>query len=95
VLGHPPWHADTFTELCLKVAMDPLPPLPGVPRLPAGFEDVVRSCLAKEPGHRFPDISALAVALLPFAPPHAHLLVERIGRWAPQARSWDRSESRR
>src|ERR1043165_5895236 len=42
VLGHVPWDAETFTELCFKVAMDPLPPFPAGSALPPGFEDVAR-----------------------------------------------------
>src|SRR5215468_8129223 len=80
VLGHVPWDADTFTELCFKVAMDPLPPFPAGSALPPGFEDVVRRCLEKELHRRFPDVYHLAVALHPYAPPQAQLLVERIGR---------------
>src|SRR5262249_44061131 len=44
VVGHVPWDAETFTELCFKVAMEPLPPFPHM-GLPRGFEDVVRCCL--------------------------------------------------
>src|SRR5215470_8643468 len=80
VLGHVPWDAETFTELCFKVAMDPLPPFPAGSALPPGFEDVVRRCLEKELHRRFPDVYHLAVALHPYAPPQAQLLVERIGR---------------
>jgi serine/threonine protein kinase len=80
VLGQVPWEAETFTELCFKVAMDPLPPLPPGTALPPGFEDVVRRCLEKDLNRRFPDIYHLAVALHPYAPPHAQALVPRIGR---------------
>ena len=79
VLGRVPWEAETFTELCFKVAMDPLPPFQNMGILP-GFERAVRRCLEKDPNHRFADVYELAVALLPFAPPHAQPLVERIGR---------------
>ncbi len=79
VTGEVPWKAETFTELCFKVAMDPLPPLPpGVQQ--GGFEEVVRCCLEKDPARRFANVHALASALAPFAPPHARPLVERIGR---------------
>jgi serine/threonine-protein kinase len=78
VVGHVPWEAETFTELCFKIATDPLPPFPSAQ--PAGFEGVVRRCLEKDPDRRFSDVHALAVALLPFAPAHAQPLVESIGR---------------
>jgi serine/threonine-protein kinase len=81
VVGRTPWHGDTFTDLAFKVAMDPLPPLPGG-LVPAGFEAVVRRCLEKDPARRYPDVPAFAAALAPFAPPHAQALVERIARIA-------------
>ncbi len=79
VTGRVPWEAETFTELCFKVAMDPLPPLPPTSLQP-GFEDVIRCCLEKDPARRFPDVYALAAALAPFAPPHAQPLIGSIGR---------------
>ena len=80
VVGRVPWEAESFTELCLKVAMDPLPPFPSGGAVPAGFEDAVRRCLEKDPQRRIANVHALAVALLPFAPAHAQPLVERIAR---------------
>jgi eukaryotic-like serine/threonine-protein kinase len=79
VVGRVPWEAETFTELCFKVAMDPLPPLPSLLQA-GGFEEVVRHCLEKDPARRIPDVAALAAALLPFAPGHARPRVESIGR---------------
>ena len=80
VIGWVPWAAETFTELCFKVAQDPLPPLPNASGLPRGFEAVVRKCLEKDPNLRFPDVYALAIALMPYAPAQSQMLVERIGR---------------
>ncbi len=79
VVGKVPWEAETLTELCFKVAMDPLPPLPAGLR-GGGFEEVVRRCLEKDPARRISDVAALASALLPLAPEHARPLVERIRR---------------
>ena len=78
VVGHVPWKADTFTELCFKIAIDPPPPFPSAQQ--AGFEEVVWRCLEKDPDRRFSDVYALAVALSPFAPTHTQPLVEGIGR---------------
>lgn len=78
VIGHVPWKAEGFTELCFKIAADPLPAFPDTQ--PPRFEEVVRRCLEKDPNSRLSDVYALAVALLPFAPAHAQPLVESIGR---------------
>ncbi|HEX4418085.1 MAG TPA: serine/threonine-protein kinase [Kofleriaceae bacterium] len=80
VIGRLPFHAETFTALCLKIAMDPLPPLPALPTaLPAGFEAVVRRALEKDPAQRYASAVELAHALAPFATPaardHAYQLV--------------------
>jgi serine/threonine protein kinase len=70
VAGRLPFHAETFTALCLKIAMDPLPPLPALPAaMPAGFEAVVRRALEKDPALRYPSAVELARALAPFASP--------------------------
>ncbi|HEY5927204.1 MAG TPA: serine/threonine-protein kinase, partial [Kofleriaceae bacterium] len=66
VSGHKPFHAESITELALRVAMDPTPPLPGVP---ASFESVILRCLEKEPQRRFKDVGELAQALAPFVGP--------------------------
>ncbi len=71
VAGRVPFHADTFTALCLKVAMDPHPPLPALPAaLPPGFEAVVSRALEKDPALRYQSASELAQALAPFGHPH-------------------------
>jgi len=61
--GRPPFVAESITELALRVAMDPTPPLPGVSR---EFERVVARCLEKDPGRRFSDVAQFAAALVPF-----------------------------
>jgi serine/threonine-protein kinase len=63
VAGRQPFAAESITELTLRVAIDPTPPLPGVPR---EFERVVARCLEKDPGRRFANVSQLAAALAPF-----------------------------
>jgi len=78
VSGRPPFEAEAITELTLKVAMDPTPPL-GV-AAPAGFEDVVRTCLEKDPDARFGSVAELAAALAPFGPPRAADMAQRIAR---------------
>ncbi|HWU89019.1 MAG TPA: serine/threonine-protein kinase [Kofleriaceae bacterium] len=63
VSGRPPFTAESITELTLRVAMDPLPPLPGMPR---EFERVIAQCLEKDPNRRFANVSQFAAALAPF-----------------------------
>ncbi len=65
VTGRPPFSGASISELTLAIAMDPTPPV-GV-SVPPGFEAVLQGCLAKDPDARFPDVSALAAALAPFA----------------------------
>src|SRR6185503_20181357 len=66
--GRPPFTAETITELTLRVAIDPTPPLAraGVPR---GFEQVVYRCLEKDPSRRYQDVGQLATALAAFGGP--------------------------
>jgi eukaryotic-like serine/threonine-protein kinase len=63
ISGRPPWNGESITELALRVAMDPMPPLVGV----GPFELVIARCLEKEPAKRFQDVAQLAAALAPFA----------------------------
>ncbi|KAB2888666.1 MAG: serine/threonine protein kinase, partial [Kofleriaceae bacterium] len=78
VSGQAPFAAEAITELTLKVAMDPTPPL-GVPA-PPGFEDVIKRCLEKEPADRYGSVAELAAALVPFGPPNAAEMAKRIAR---------------
>ena len=80
VFGRVPWDADTVAALSFQIAIEPLPPFPTEPAVPPGFTDVLRRCLEKDVERRFRDVHQLAVALHPFAPPHAQPLVDRIGR---------------
>jgi serine/threonine protein kinase len=63
--GAPPFGGDTFSSMVLKVVNDPLPRL--TVRLPDGLDSVVYRCLEKEPGRRFQDVAALALALARYA----------------------------
>jgi serine/threonine-protein kinase len=76
--GRQPFVAESITELALKVAMDPAPPL----YLPSahGFEQVVARCLEKDAGKRFANVAELAAALVPFGPATAAESAARIAR---------------
>jgi serine/threonine-protein kinase len=80
--GHVPFAAETFTELCLRVAMDPTPAMPNMPyAVPPGFEAVVRRCLEKDPAQRMQNVAELAQMLVPFGPyPQSGQMAERVGR---------------
>jgi eukaryotic-like serine/threonine-protein kinase len=66
VEGMVPFDGETFSELCIKVAMEPPPPLV---RAPAGLALVVNRCLEKDADRRFADVAQLAAALVPWGPP--------------------------
>ncbi len=78
--GTQPFEADSFSAMCLKVAMDPHGPLT-VP-LPPGLDQVVYTCLAKDPAQRYQNVAQLAAALAPYAQTstQAQVSVERAAR---------------
>jgi eukaryotic-like serine/threonine-protein kinase len=78
VSGRVPFAGEVFSELVLKVAMDPLEPMAAPWPVSGEFEAVVRRCLEKEPAHRFQNVAELAAALAPFAPASAWPIAERI-----------------
>src|SRR3990167_3241361 len=80
VQGHRPFEAESFSEMCVKVAVDP--PLPMQVALAPGLADVILRCLAKAPAQRFANVGELAAALVPFGRDRrsAQLLVERTQR---------------
>jgi eukaryotic-like serine/threonine-protein kinase len=59
--GHRPFDADSPVATALAHLNDPVPNLP--PEIPADLAAVVRRAMAKEPGQRFADGDAFAVAL--------------------------------
>ncbi|HET7502036.1 MAG TPA: protein kinase [Kofleriaceae bacterium] len=68
VAGRMPFQADTFSGLCVKIAVDPHAPLPVLPSaLPQGFEAVINHALEKNPVQRFQSAAELAQALAPYA----------------------------
>ncbi|MBS1123211.1 MAG: Protein kinase [Deltaproteobacteria bacterium] len=77
--GHRPFEADSFSEMCVKVAMDSPGPMT---MSPPALQDVVRKCLAKSPDQRYANMAELGRDLIPFAQdPHGSAqLVERMQR---------------
>ncbi|MFI9786555.1 protein kinase [Kitasatospora sp. NPDC051984] len=58
--GKPPFTGDTPLEVVLKHVREPVPELPET--VPAPVRAVVAKSLAKEPGARYPDAAAMALA---------------------------------
>jgi eukaryotic-like serine/threonine-protein kinase len=63
--GELPFDDESVQALCVKVMRDPFKRVSV--DLPSGLETIITRCLQKEPDHRFPKVSALAIALAPFA----------------------------
>jgi len=77
VEGHPPFEADSFAELCVKIAIESPPPLVRGREL----EPIIARCLAKDPADRYQSVAELAADLAPFAPEEtAVTYVDRIHR---------------
>jgi len=77
--GRRPFEAESFSEMCVKVAVDP----PGaMTHTPPTLQQVVLRCLEKAPEQRYPSMADLARDLVPFAqdPHQAQVLVERMTR---------------
>ena len=77
--GRRPFEAESFSEMCVKVAVDP----PGeMTNTPAALQQVVLRCLEKAPEQRYASMAELARDLVPFAqdPHHAQVLVDRMTR---------------
>lgn len=69
--GRPPFHADSVTDLLIKVVMEaPVPPSQLRPDVPADIEALCLRCLAKSPADRFADARELAAALRPLMDRH-------------------------
>jgi serine/threonine-protein kinase len=78
VAGTTPFHADQIAVVCALVFQKPPAPLSNYRAdAPPGFEAVLGTCLEKERTRRFPNVAALAAALVPYAPPRAALYAER------------------
>jgi serine/threonine-protein kinase len=92
--GRRPFEAESFSEMCVKVAVDPPGPMTNTP---TELQEVVLRCLAKAPEHRYASMADLAGDLVPFShdPHQAQVLVERMSRMLrrSQAIDWDPARS--
>ncbi len=77
--GRKPFEAESFSEMCVKVAVDAPSPMT---LTPPELQPVVLRCLAKTPEQRYQTMAEFGRDLVPFvADPHqASLLVERMQR---------------
>src|SRR6185295_459448 len=79
--GARPFRSDVYSELCLKVGMDP--PVPMVqPEVPEGLRQIVMRCLAQPMEKRYQSVSELAFDIMQFAsdPVAARASVEQCAR---------------
>lgn len=85
--GRPPFEAETYAELVLKVGTEPPSPLHVA--LPPGLDGVVMRCLEKDPRNRYQTVGELARMIAPYAsdPVAAQQSAERASRILMGARS--------
>jgi serine/threonine-protein kinase len=77
--GRRPFEAESFSEMCVKVAVDPPAPMVNAP--PA-LQAVIMRCLAKTPEQRYANMAELGRDLIPFVQDQhqGQMLVERMQR---------------
>jgi eukaryotic-like serine/threonine-protein kinase len=72
VTGHRPFDADSLQGICSRIlSSTPLPPSHANPSVPVAFNELIASCLAKDPSQRCASAETLAERL--------HLLAQRSG----------------
>ncbi len=91
--GRRPFEADSFSEMCVKVAVDAPAPM----RLaPPALQHVIMKCLAKGPEQRYANMAELGADLVQFVQDQhqGQTLVERMGRVLRRSNhSWDHDSS--
>ncbi|HEY8086700.1 MAG TPA: protein kinase, partial [Polyangiaceae bacterium] len=81
VTGRVPFDAEAVTELVVKIATSPAPPIRSLRAdLPPGFDHVVTQCMEKDRERRMQSVADLAIALRDYAPKRARGSVERVLR---------------
>ncbi len=73
-----PYPAPTLTEIAIRIASEPPDPLDVPPEL----RSIIFRCLDKTPDQRYPDVAALAAALVPFGGPSARRIATTVGQLA-------------
>ena len=84
--GRRAFEAESFSEMCVKVAMDPPAPMT---MAPPALQQIVLRCLAKAPDQRYQRMAELARELVPFVqnPQAGMAIVERMQRLAGRRNS--------
>lgn len=68
ITGTRPFDSDSIQGVCSQImSSTPLPPSHSNPSLPVGLNDLIASCLAKDPAQRRSSAEDLAIDLYPFA----------------------------
>jgi serine/threonine-protein kinase len=68
VTGHRPFDADSLQGICSRIlSSTPLPPSHANPSAPVAFNELIASCLAKEPSQRCASAETLAERLHPLS----------------------------
>jgi len=91
--GRRPFEAESFSEMCVKVAVDPPTPMVNTP---PPIQQVILRCLAKGPEQRYNNMADFARDLVPFAadPHQAQMLVERMSRMLRRSQyDWEGSST--
>jgi serine/threonine-protein kinase len=92
--GRRPFEADSFSEMCVKVAVDPPSPMVNTP---PPLQNIILKCLAKTPEQRYANMAEFAQDLVPFSndPHQAQMLVERMTRMLGRASfNWEGTTNR-
>ncbi|WP_437803800.1 protein kinase domain-containing protein [Sorangium sp. So ce693] len=77
--GRTPFFAQELAQLVYLVTQgEPQRPRALRPDLPEPLEQVILAAIARDRDRRFPTVADLALALVPFAPPHARAAAERL-----------------
>ncbi|CAN94346.1 Protein kinase [Sorangium cellulosum So ce56] len=77
--GRTPFFAHELAQLVYLVTQgEPQRPRALRPDLPEPLEHVILAAIARDRDRRFPTVADLALALVPFAPPHARAAAERL-----------------
>jgi tRNA A-37 threonylcarbamoyl transferase component Bud32 len=85
VSGRPPFHADSYADLVIKVAIEgKAQPLDRVAQVEPEFAAIVAKAMAQAPEDRFASVDELARAVMPYAP-NAIVAAYRLSRSAPLA----------
>jgi eukaryotic-like serine/threonine-protein kinase len=80
ISGHPPFQDKSLEILCKRLLEDEAPSLSETSRkkLPRRLEAIVGQCFEKVPEQRFPNVGALARALIPYGSPSKQTTLQRI-----------------